>query len=249
MNLGLIDSGLGGIGILKTLHLKYPTANIICLADQKNAPYGNRSALELIEISKKNVQWMIDRGIRDILLACNTTSSIALEILREQFPYCKIQGIIDITCQQLMGTNYPRVLILATQVTVESASYLRTLKAIIPQSKLNQIALIELAGLIEDNASSQSIDELLIKYLSPYVYEVDAIVLGCTHYPLVKSKIKEIINVPIFDSDLAVCENISMNDITKASLLEVYTTKNAYELSEQIHKLYNFKCDVQKVTV
>lgn len=246
MNLGIIDSGLGGISILKTIRENNPNINILCLADQGKGPYGNQSSSAIIEYTADNILWMEKQGVKRILLACNTSSSVALNAMQEQFPNLIIEGIIDLTAGQLKDGKEKAVLVLATSATVESAAYVKSLKEYCPSLKVYQQALPKLVDFLEGQEKKAVIDGYLTLLLQPYRGAVDAVILGCTHYILVEKKLKSLLNCRIYNSNnaIATCDYGQGQGITK-----LYTTKDADTLKSMIKTLYQLDLEVNSIQI
>ncbi|MFV0254887.1 MAG: glutamate racemase [Erysipelotrichaceae bacterium] len=234
MKIGLIDSGLGGITILNKLRELNPKNDYLFFADQKNLPYGNKTKEELMRITKNNINFLLAKGADRIFFACNTISANCLEEIKELYPEVIISGIIDITCELLTHSSYQRILILATEATINNGAYLRELNKV-SQAELIPLALPGLCKLIEDKADRHVIANYLNDFLSDFT-NVDAIVLGCTHYPLVADLISEIIEADIFDSIMAL-EDSELLQGTGNGTLVIYSSgdKNLFE-----HKLEDF---------
>ncbi len=244
MKVGIIDSGLGGIGVFKAILMANPRAQAICLADQKNAPYGNKDKDALKVITRNNIQWLASLGVNQILLACNTTTSLVLDELKPEFPNLKLIGIIDMTCEQLMGTDYNNLLVLATSATVSSKKYLENINKYLPNCNVYQHPLKELAGMIENNENRRIISKYLEQELEPYIDKVEGVVLGCTHYPIVKKEIEQILGVDIFDSNIA-ASNYDFNFTSLQDFIEVYTTGDPSNTEKQVKKLYGLKIKIK----
>ena len=242
--MGIIDSGLGGISILKTIIDKYANANVVCIADQLNAPYGNRSEEEIIDLTLKNINWLKDQNVSEVLIACNTSTAVALQASREAFFDLKIEGIIDVTARQLAEPKPARILVVATKATVKSEVYLRIFEKYCPSSTVIQKPLSELVDMLEGETAESLIKDYLFENLSGYQDRVDAVVLGCTHYYLVEEEIKKIVGCPVYDSNTAIAkEDYGFED--EHGEIKIYTTKDAIELKRQIKLLYDLDYPVE----
>jgi len=205
--IGIFDSGLGGLSICKEIIALLPNELIIYLADSANAPYGEKSAEEIIQLSIKNTQLLLELNCKVIVVACNTATTNAISILREQFdvPFIGIEPAVKPAALQ---TRTGKVGVLATEGTLKSELFLSTIE----QFK-NRLEIIEIKGenlvrLIEAGDMVKT-KPLLKKYLLPMIDAgVDNIVLGCTHYPFLIPLIREIIpdEVVIIDSGKAVAK-------------------------------------------
>lgn len=245
--IGILDSGLGGLLILKHLIQQYPHQSYTFLADQFNAPYGSLNQKQLITILNKNVEWFQNQGIQEVVLACNTACCAALSQLQANYPRMNIIGIIDSTCQSVENKNYKKVLVLATPFTANSHIYLNTLKKIYPQWEIIEEGLVELAMMIENQTESSIMEAYLKTHLSPF-QDVDAIILGCTHFPFVKAKIQQLIPVDIYDSNNVINHSQSTNFLEKGCI-KIMTTLDETRLKKQMNQLLQLDYNVSKITI
>ncbi len=246
--LAVVDSGYGGISILNSLYqAKNGRLQALCFADQKNVPYGNRQSEEIIAIMSKNVKWLQNQGINEVLLACNTTSAVALEQLRLDFPQISFTGIIDMTSSLLENQELERVLVLATAATIKSQAYRYSLMKFKAAKEIVEKALPELVDLIESLASEKAIYNYLKRELAEYKKAFSAIILGCTHYALVKDMIKEICQCErIIDSNMAVYD-FAAGLPNKQEQVVIYTSGDAAVLKKQQYKLFGTDFQVEHV--
>ena len=235
--IGIFDSGLGGITIFKEIHAILPKENIIYLADSKNAPYGKKSKERIIELSIKNTEFLLKKGCKLIVVACNTASTNAVKALREKYdvPFIRIQPAIK---PAALNSKTRTVGILATEGTITSDLFYET-----SQKFAKGVEVVEQIGegiveLIESGKmNSPEMDVLLRKHLYPMLEKkIDYLVLGCTHYPFLIPQISEIIgyNVTIIDSGEAVArqtknilelENLINNSVSNSEQ-SFYTNNN-----------------------
>jgi glutamate racemase len=204
--IGLFDSGVGGTSIWKEIHKLLPYENTIYLADSKNAPYGKRSRQEIIELSYKNVDYLLEQNCKIIVVACNTATTNAIRELRAKYdiPIIGIEPAIK-TAANRTATNI--VGILATKGTINSELFNRQLESYTNTKFIEQIGhgLVEL---IENGQiDSQEMVDLLTLYLNPMIEaDIDYLVLGCSHYPYLIPIIQSILppHIKIIDSGEAV---------------------------------------------
>jgi glutamate racemase len=205
--IGIFDSGIGGTSIWKEIKTLLPNENTIYLADSKNAPYGVKSRQDIIDLSIKNTDFLINQKCKLIVVACNTATTNAIKILRTSYtiPFIGIEPAIK---PAALKTKTNTIGILATKGTLTSKLFEKTSnslgKAIIIKETIgdNLVELIE-----EGKIDSKEMYNLLSKYLIPMLNEgVDCLVLGCTHYPYLIPKIREIVGnkIEIIDSGQAV---------------------------------------------
>ncbi|HTL39783.1 MAG TPA: glutamate racemase [Methylomirabilota bacterium] len=190
MKIGIFDSGLGGLFILRALTLKLPTYDYIFLGDTKNLPYGEKSDKEIFDLSVKAVKFLFEQGCSLVIIACNTSSAQALreiqrDYLPEKFPDRHVLGVIRPTIEEI---NTGDTIVLATTFTAARARvYSKELEKIHPELKVTEIAAPELAAYIEAN-DLKKIRESISKYTLPLKDKVHTnLILGCTHYAVVKN--------------------------------------------------------------
>lgn len=207
--IGIFDSGVGGISIWKELNTLLPNENTIYLADSMHAPYGPKGKEEIIRLSKKNTKLLIERGVKIIIVACNTATTAAIDVLRSEYaiPFVGIEPAIK---PAAISSRQEKVGILATEGTLKSSLFQNTSSAF--RSKVDIIEKVG-TGLVEaiekGDINSTPTRQLLKKYLDPMVDQgIDKLVLGCTHYPFLKPLIKQLIpqNIEIIDSGKAVAK-------------------------------------------
>jgi len=207
--IGLFDSGIGGTSIWKEVITLLPYENTIYIADSKNAPYGEKPSEEIIALAIKNTEILISKGCKLIIIACNTATTNAIDYLRKHYniPFIGIEPAIK---PAALYSKTGAIGILATKGTLTSKLFEKTAKEY--TSKLN---IIEQEGsglvpLIETGTvNAPEIIQLLETYLKPMLkYNIDHLVLGCTHYPYLIPEIKKIIGskVNIIDSGKAVAK-------------------------------------------
>ena len=194
--IGVFDSGLGGLLVLNDLAKDYPKQQFLFHPDRKNAPFGNRSDDELQAIFKENLTYFKKRGCQDLLVACNTLCST---IDFSTYTDIRIHDIIEKTVNTVDVDNHAHILLLATAKTIEKGRYERLLKAR-GYNNITALALPLLATLIEEYAGEETVYDYL-KLMFKDIKDVDAVILGCTHYPAVKEQIKAFFPVKIFDSN------------------------------------------------
>lgn len=215
--IGLFDSGIGGTSIWKEVNQLLPNENTIFLADSINAPYGIKSKEEIIDLSVKNTEFLLNNNCKLIIVACNTATTNAIDFLRKtyQIPFIGIEPAIK---PAALKTATNTIGILATRGTLSSELFNKT--ADIHASNINVIeqngdGIVELIESGQLNSPEMVV--LLKKYLLPMVEKnIDYLVLGCTHYPYLIPMIEKIIpkNIKIIDSGEAVAKQ------TKAVLIQ-----------------------------
>lgn len=215
--IGIFDSGVGGTSIWKEIHTLLPWENTIYLADSKNAPYGHKSKEEIVALSIKNTKKLLELNAKIIVVACNTATTNAIDILRNSFdvPFIGIEPAIK---PAALKTKTKQVGILATKGTLQSSLFSKTSELYANKINITEVIGEGLVSLIEaGKIESQEMDSLLTVYLKPMLEaKIDYLVLGCSHYPYLIPKLKCMLpeNVIIIDSGEAVARQ------TKAVLLK-----------------------------
>jgi glutamate racemase len=208
--IGLFDSGYGGLTVLSALHARLPFQPFLYLGDNAHAPYGQKSAAEILALTEAGVARLFDRGARLVILACNSATAAALRPLQQAwlpayYPRRRILGIIAPMVEEiarnpwhaLAGPDEERrptetVAIFATPATVASGFYTREIALRAPKNRVVQRACPELAGLIEAGASETELRPVVEGHVAALLAGIggrapDGAVLGCTHFPLVES--------------------------------------------------------------
>ena len=186
--IGIFDSGIGGASVLTEMLKAMPNEEYIFLSDSINNPYGDKSKDELLEICKNNVEFLLSKGVKCIVIACNTASTQMADVLRYQYPNVPIYAI-EPAYKMVHDYAYDgQTLILATKGTVKSEKF-HMLYNKYDNHKTEVISCVGLADSIEDG-NTEKIDKCLDEYLLDYKGKVKNVVLGCTHYPFVKNRIR-----------------------------------------------------------
>lgn len=234
--IGLFDSGIGGTSIWKEIITLLPIENTIYLSDSKNAPYGQKSKDEILELCIKNTELLLNKNAKIIVVACNTATTNAIKYLREKYNVSFI-GIEPAIKPAALKTKSNTIGILATKGTLNSDLFEKT------SSKINEnIIVIEQIGeglveLIENGElNSLKMKSLLSSYLQPMLDKnIDCLVLGCTHYPYLISNIREIIGnqITIIDSGEAVARQ-TKSILSKNNLLNL-SKRNSFKPKHQFY--------------
>ena len=191
MRIGLFDSGVGGFTVLKKVIELCPNNSFIYLADTARLPYGVKKTNEIIKIAEEISTWFCYQNIDAFLVACNTTNSIALDVIKKNLsiPVFDLIGSAASTIQE------SRVGVLATPSTVKTKAYTTAILEFNPKTFVIEQSCPEFVPMIEiDNFNSDEITEVAIRYLEPLLKQkVHSIILGCSHYPLITPLLTEIL--------------------------------------------------------
>ncbi len=182
--IAVFDSGVGGISVLRALVKVLPEENFLYFGDSKNAPYGTKTTDQVRALALDAADMLFSRGAKALVVACNTATAAAIEALREKYPEKIIIGIEPAV--KVAADHFPagQVGVMATPVTLREEKFAH-LKDNFPHLKITPIGLAQLAEMIEKGESEKAISRYLRPHLEPLKDKLDAVVLGCTHYPLI----------------------------------------------------------------
>ncbi len=251
--IGIFDSGIGGTSIWKEIHALLPNESTIYLSDSKNAPYGQKSKKEILDLSIKNTEFLIKKGCKLIVVACNTATTNAIQYLRRNYdiPFIGIEPAIKPASIQ---TKTGIIGILATRGTLNSSLFEKTSASI-----NNNITIVEQVGnglveLIESGKMhSVEMTNLLEKHIKPILTsKCDCIVLGCTHYPYLIPQIRKVVgnNVIIIDSGEAVAKQ-TKNVLNQRNVLSTSKNKafNSFYINDKKDVLNVLLNDYKKAAI
>lgn len=245
--IGLFDSGVGGTSIWKEVVQLLPNEDTIYLSDSKNAPYGQKSKEEIIQFSIKNTEFLLNQNAKIIVVACNTATTNAIGYLRTHYdiPFIGIEPAIK---PAGLVTKTKKVGILATKGTLNSELFEQTSGKLDPEIEILEQVGEGLVELIENGfIESEEMTQLLQKYLQPMMQaNIDALVLGCTHYPYLIPQIRSIVGttIKIIDSGEAVArqtknileQNERLQKNQRETLHKFYINKDAKVLARLLDK-------------
>lgn len=202
-SIAVIDSGVGGISVLRELVEIMPNENYIYFGDSANAPYGTKDKNLVLEITRRNLELLKTMQIKALVIACNTATSVAIKALRKENPEIPIIGIEPAIKPPAMELEHPRVLVMATPLTLREEKFLTLVDQFSHMEEIIPLPCPGLAELIETGKlDSPEIDNYIKNLFLPYANQkIDALVLGCTHYPHIKNVILKHISpkIKIYD--------------------------------------------------
>jgi len=210
--IGIFDSGIGGLTVVRAIMDKLPGYDIVYFGDTARTPYGNKSGSTVIEYSLQNTEFLIKQGAKMIIMACNTASSVAHDALKKKFTLPIYEVItpavdcaLDLTKKSIIG-------VIGTRATISSGIYEKKIKEKKPDAKIYSAPCPLLVPLVEEGWLKKPETKMIVKkYLHPIkTKQIDTLILGCTHYPVLKSIIQHKAGkkVQIIDSSLAIAEQI-----------------------------------------
>lgn len=202
--IGIFDSGIGGLTVLKEIVSALPEENIMYLGDTARVPYGIRSAETVTRYSFENTRFLLSQEIKILVVACNTASAISLEALKKEFPL-PIIGVLEPGSRAAIAATKTRnVGVIGTEATIGSGAYERAIKGAAPDIEVHSLACPLFVQLAEEGWTGNDVARLVAeKYLAPLRGAgIDTLVLGCTHYPLLKGVISQAVGkgITLIDS-------------------------------------------------
>ncbi|CAN5424857.1 glutamate racemase [soil metagenome] len=220
--IGIFDSGVGGLTVYRALHNRLPNERFIYLGDTARVPYGTKSLATVERYAIENSQFLASHGIKMLVVACNTASALALPKIREKIDV-DVVGVIGPGARKAVeitqNKDNPKIAVIATEATVLSNAYSDSIKQATNKAEIIQTACPLFVALAEENWTREpETFSIAKKYLQKIIEKnVDALVLGCTHYPILREVIQQIIgeNVTLIDSGEATAEEVEHLLITK----------------------------------
>ena len=217
--IGVFDSGVGGLTVVKELIRQLPDEHIVYLGDTARVPYGTKSEPTVMRFTTENILFLLHQNVKLIVIACNTSSSIAFPAVRRHFKI-PIIGVIDPAVKEAVyATRNKRIGVIGTQATIKSHAYEKGIKGLDPSVKVFSKPCPLFVPLVEEGRLNGNITEdIVLDYLKELKkVKIDTLILGCTHYPLLKPVIKKCMgkNVALIDSAIQLSRQIK--DILKAA--------------------------------
>lgn len=189
---GIFDSGLGGLTVAAAVRKRLPAEHIVYLGDTARVPYGNRSAETITRFALQDAEHLAGHGVKAIVAACNTVSATALDALHTRFPDLPVLGVIEPGADAAAKTGARRIAVLGTRATIRSGAYARALLARDPSIRIEMCACPLFVPLVEEGVLDGALTKAAFDL---YLHDLkssppDAVLLGCTHYPLLKASLQ-----------------------------------------------------------
>jgi glutamate racemase len=205
--IGIFDSGIGGLTVVKSLDVSLANENIIYFGDTARVPYGSKSNSTVIEYSKQDAKFLLSKNVKMIVVACNTASSIALKSLREEFEI-PVVGMIEPGAKHaIKATKNKRIGVIGTDATISNKAYSNELLKLDNSLMVFEKSCPLFVPLAEEGWTNHKATKLIAEeYLNEFKeHDIDTLILGCTHYPILKEIIQEVVgaNVKLIDSGSA----------------------------------------------
>jgi len=257
--IGIFDSGVGGISVLRAIREQMPEESIIYFGDQGHIPYGPRPMEQIRDFSEAITRFLLDHGAKIIVVACNTASAAALKYLRQKFPTVQFVGMEPAVKPAAEHTHTGKVGVLATPATFQGALYASVVERFANGVELFQSTCNGLVQQIEQgNLSGEETRQILEVALLPMLEKnIDTVVLGCTHYPFVIPLIQQVVgeNVRVIDPAPAVAKQTARlldaqglrNNPGSKGAVKFYTSGDPEELSSLLPMLMGQSGKIQRV--
>jgi len=241
MKIGIFDSGIGGMTVLKEIQRTSPHADCIYIGDSCHVPYGTKTKTELTTYVENIIEFLIEKQVDIIVFACNTATSMLLDDMKNRYNVPMI-GTIEAGANMALRQAHKGIGIIATPNTIQSGGYERQLQQLNEQMPVHSVACLNLAQLIEDGLESGIVDEqLLRRELIPLPSQnIDTLVLGCTHYPLVSSFIQEYLgsDIHLINPAIEIAKDIQkMDDNSGDGEVTLYTSGDVSVFEEKARLL------------
>lgn len=187
---GIFDSGVGGLTVAREIMRQLPNESLIYFGDTARVPYGNKSKVTVIRYSRQIVRFLRSKGVKAIVIACNTASSLALDTLREELDI-PIIGVVEPGAKAAIATGSRHIGVIGTEATVRSNMYGKIIHGIDPDVTVTEKACPLFVPLVEEGFAKHHVTEEIADYYLHSLLEegIDSLILGCTHYPLLRSVI------------------------------------------------------------
>jgi glutamate racemase len=190
--IGVFDSGIGGLTVLQQIMEVLPRENTIYLGDTARSPYGTKSGETVLRYSFENSDFLVEKGVKMIVVACNTSTAVALDDLRENLPI-PVVGVIEPGARRAVeASKKKRIGVIGTEATIQSGAYTRSLRDLDPAVEVYSRACPLFVPLVEEGWVNNAVSALTVESYLGSLREsgIDTLILGCTHYPLLKRAIQ-----------------------------------------------------------
>lgn len=247
--IGVFDSGVGGLSVLREIKELLPDAPLLYAADQAHVPYGTRPADEVCWLTERIIRFLLSHNAQLIMVACNTATAAAIDYLRQTFPQVPFVGMEPAIKPAVQQTKTGVLGVLATANTFQSNRYVNLLSRFATDVRLLQNPCIGLVERIERGELATAETEQFLRLIVDPMLKagVDTLILGCTHYQFVRPLLEKIVGatVQIIDPATAVAQQVqrlfSESHYTKNPLPSFYTSGNTKQLQRQIEQLLGWK--------
>ena len=241
--IGVFDSGIGGLTVLRTLRESFPALDMVYLGDLARVPYGGRSVETICSYARDDVEFLLRRGVEAVVVACGTVSSNSLDYLRERFDV-PIYGVIDSAAEKAARHTRTGVVgVIGTQATVKSGAFERRIRAVDGGVRVISKACPLIVPLVENGvAPDDPVAELVCeRYLAAFEgQDADQLIMGCTHYPIYRSAFEKLLpGVAMIDVGQALAQELraAFGPVSGSGAIEYYVTEHSAAFSELVRNI------------
>ncbi|MCK1211048.1 glutamate racemase [Streptococcus uberis] len=211
--IGFLDSGVGGLTVVRELMRQLPHESIVYVGDSARAPYGPRPADQIREFTWELVNFLLTKNVKMIVFACNTATAVAWEEVKNALSIPVLGVILPGSSAAIKSTTSGKVGVIGTAMTIQSDIYRQKIQLLAPQIEVLSLACPKFVPIVESNETKSSVAKKIVyETLEPLVGKVDTLVLGCTHYPLLRPIIQNVMGsqVTLIDSGAECIRDISV---------------------------------------
>lgn len=241
---GLFDSGIGGLTVLKSVLQKLPNENFLYLGDTARLPYGSKSPETIMRYLNQNINFLVSRKVKSIVVACNSASSVLVGRNDLKFPVPVFNVIEPGAKRALEVSKSKRIGVLGTRATIAGGAYQNAIRALEPAAEVIGQPCPLLVPLVEEGWDNDPITNLIVyRYVQPLIAQkIDTLILGCTHYPFLREAIRRVAgpNIELVDSAAAIAEMLSSSEseITRSGgQIELLVTDSSPGFQEVAQRL------------
>jgi glutamate racemase len=236
--IGIFDSGIGGLTVVRAVHRRLPHENIVYFGDTARVPYGPKSPQVVREYAAQDVDFLVSQDVKMVIVACNTVSSVALDVVQRHAKVPVVGVIVPGAEAAVQATQGKRVGVIGTRATIDSNAYLNAISGIDPEVQVSSRACPLFVPLAEEGLVDHAATDLIAKeYLFPFRLErIDTLILGCTHYPLLRDPIGR-----CFDADVRL---IDSGEAAAEKAGQILTERGLRNPSDQSANLLFYVSDI-----
>ena len=232
--IGFLDSGVGGLTVVRELMRQLPHEEVVYIGDSARAPYGPRPADQIRDYTWEMVRFLLTKNVKMIVLACNTATAVVWEEVKEALDIPVLGVILPGASAAIKSTRSKRIGVIGTPMTVASDIYRKKIQSLSPEMAVESLACPKFVPLVESNELQSSVTKKVVyETLKPLAGKVDTLVLGCTHYPLLRPIIQNVMGpeVQLIDSGAECVRDISV-------LLNYFEINRSRQLEDCNHQFY-----------
>lgn len=233
--IGFIDSGVGGLTVMKEAMRQLPNERLIYLGDTARCPYGPRPATQVVQFTWEMTNFLLEKNIKMLVIACNTATAVALEEIKAHLEIPVVGVILPGTRAALKATKNNRIGIIGTVGTIKSNAYEKALKSKVPNTSVTSLACPKFVPLVESNEFHSSVAKKVVSETLNLLQlkKLDTLILGCTHYPLLRPLIQNVMGdqVELIDSGAETVSEVSM-------LLDYFDIANTPQYKNEANEFY-----------